>query len=54
MKWQYKGRPLANPLIILRRLVAFPFRIVLIVLLCVVTGVGWGSDKAQDCWEANQ
>lgn len=50
MKWEWKGRPLAHPLTILRRLAALPFLRISQCLVFIAAMAGWGIDHAKDEW----
>jgi hypothetical protein len=51
MKWEYKGRKLENPLVILKRALLFiPFYICKI-LVCFMILLMWGQYQAKDAWE---
>lgn len=51
MKWQYKGMPLAHPVTILRRLLAYPLMMVARCLLFVAILAGWGMFDAVRVWK---
>jgi len=51
MKWEYKGRALARPDIIVRRLVALPLLRFSQVLVCLFLFLGWGIDVAKRQWD---
>jgi hypothetical protein len=42
---KYKGRELANPIVIIRRLIAYPFLYMLRIIYCAVLVLGWGWDS---------
>ena len=50
MKWEYKGRKLARPDQIIRRLAAWPLMQAAEALLFVAVLIGWGWDDAAQAW----
>ena len=44
---------MANPLSIIRRLIALPFWFSAKCALCLIALLGWGIDAAQETWEKN-
>lgn len=50
MKWEWKGRRLAPPHIIARRLLALPVLWLAQCLVFVATLAGWGWDDAVQSW----
>lgn len=52
MKWEWKGRRLAPPLTILRRLLALPLLRLAQCAVFLATWLGWGFDVAKDEWDA--
>jgi hypothetical protein len=53
-RWEYQGIPLAPPLTIARRLLAWPVFQAVRCLLFVVVLAGWGLDDAQRTWSDTQ
>lgn len=51
MKWEYKGRRLANPLVILWRLFWFPIFKLSAALTCLIALIVWGPYTAKQIWE---
>lgn len=51
MQWHWKGRKLANPVVIVWKLIWFiPYQI-LRVILCLVGGIGFGLHTAEMIWK---
>lgn len=50
MKWEWKGRRLADPLTIARRLVAWPFLMAGRCMVFAAMLIGWGWDSAAQIW----
>jgi len=48
--WTWRGRDLANPLTIIRRLIFWPFYILSRTLLTIVVLAAWGWDDAVRIW----
>lgn len=48
--WRWRGKDLAHPLTILRRLVALPLLLAGKVAVFVSILLGWGLDEAVDAW----
>lgn len=53
-RWRWSGERLANPLTILRRLLAWPLMQALRVLLCIVVAAGWGVETAHETWRGTR
>jgi hypothetical protein len=45
-KWEYKGRKLANPVVIAKRLICMALMWILVIPLYCVIWIGWGKLKA--------
>lgn len=50
-RWQWKGRRLAAPHVILRRLAAWPVFQAGRLLMCAGAALGWGPGVAWDTWK---
>jgi hypothetical protein len=50
-KWEFDGRKLADPITLVRRLIALPFLWPARIVYFVVVLVGWGWHDAVDAWE---
>lgn len=50
MKWEWKGRRLAPPWMIARRLLALPLLRAAQILVFVFTFLGWGCSEAKSAW----
>ena len=48
---KYKGRELAHPVTIIRRLAVLPVLHILRILFCAVMVLGWGYDDAEQAWK---
>lgn len=46
MKWEYRGRKLANPLIIIKRLICFMLAWIFAIPLYAIIYIGWGKYAA--------
>ena len=51
MKWEYKDRKLANPLIIIKRLICLMLIWILAIPLYIVMYIGWGKYTADQMLE---
>ena len=54
MKWGWNGRRLADPLTMVRRLLALPVLRVAQGLVFVATLLGWGWDDAMRTWREKE
>lgn len=50
MKWEYKGRSLANPIVIIWRLFWFPIFKILLTITCIVAWFAFGKYAAENIW----
>lgn len=48
---KYKGRELAHPVVIVRRLLCLVVVFPLMCVLWLVILLGYGIDSANDCWD---
>ncbi len=46
MKWEYKGKKLANPFVILKRVVCYILMYMLAIPMYIVIWIGWGKHAA--------
>lgn len=49
--WKYRGNRLANPLVIARRLIVYPFLVFAVAITCAIAALGFGADAGKDIWK---
>lgn len=49
--WSYNGEKLANPLLILIRIILYPIYWILLSLTCIAAWITFGKFSAESLWE---